>query len=115
VVYTGTHDNDTSLGWYSTAPEVEQHRAREYTRSNGSDINWELIRLGMLSVADQAIFPLQDFMNLGSEHRTNTPGTVVNNWAWRYSHDMLEQTDRGRIRHFAELSNRVPLGDNTDT
>jgi 4-alpha-glucanotransferase len=69
----------------------------------------------MLSVADQAIFPLQDFMNLGSEHRTNTPGTVVNNWLWRYSHEMLEQADRSRIRHLAELSKRVPVADNTDT
>lgn len=115
VVYTGTHDNDTSLGWYQTAPEVEKHRAREYTQSDGSKINWELIRLGMFSVADQAIFPLQDFMNLGSEHRTNTPGTVVNNWLWRYSPEMLQLTDCKRIEYLAELSNRTPITDNTNT
>jgi len=115
VVYTGTHDNDTSLGWYDAAPEAEKHRARVYTKSSGSEINWELIRLGMLSVADQAIFPLQDYMNLGSEHRTNTPGTVVNNWLWRYSHEMLQQVDHSRIRHLAVLSNRAVPANNKDT
>ena len=106
VVYTGTHDNDTTIGWYRSAPEEEQHRAREYTRTDGSEIHWELIRLGMLSVADQAIFPLQDFMNLGTEHRMNTPGTVQNNWQWRYTPDMLESTDKERIRYLVNLTNR---------
>lgn len=113
VVYTGTHDNDTSLGWYHSAPDIEKHRAREYTRSDGSQIHWELIRLGMLSVADQAIFPLQDFMNLGSDHRTNTPGTVKSNWQWRYSNEMLKQVDRNKIRYLAELSNRLNNPDKT--
>jgi 4-alpha-glucanotransferase len=73
VVYTGTHDNDTTIGWYRSAPEIEQHRAREYTRSDGSEIHWDLIRYAMLSVADQAIFPLQDFMNLDTSHRMKYP------------------------------------------
>lgn len=106
VVYTGTHDNDTSLGWYNAAPEKQKHLAREYTRTDGSEIHWELIRLGMLSVADQAIFPLQDFMDLGSEHRTNTPGTVKNNWQWRYSQEMLNNVDSQRIYSLVQLSNR---------
>lgn len=106
VVYTGTHDNDTTIGWYETAPEVEKHRVREYTRSDGSEIHWELIRLGMLSVADQAIFPLQDFMNLDTKHRMNTPGTVQNNWQWRFTHDMLQKMDRKRILYLVNLSNR---------
>jgi len=108
VTYTGTHDNDTTIGWYTSAPGVEQHRAREYTRSDGSNIQWELIRLGMFSVADQAIFPLQDFMNLQSEHRMNTPGTVGGNWMWRYTPDMLQNVDKQRIRKMAEMSNRLP-------
>lgn len=106
VVYTGTHDNDTTIGWYHSAPEVEKHRAREYTRSDGSEIQWELIRLGMLSVADQAIFPLQDFMNLDASHRMNIPGTAENNWLWRYNSNMLESVDRKRIKELVELSNR---------
>lgn len=106
VVYTGTHDNDTTIGWYKTAPEAEKHRVREYTKSDGSEINWELIRLGLLSVADQAIFPLQDFMNLSSEFRMNTPGTVGDNWEWRYTQQMLEGVDSDRIRSLIEMSNR---------
>lgn len=108
VVYTGTHDNDTTVGWYNSAPEVEKHRVREYTRSDGSEINWDLIRCGMLSVADQAIFPLQDYMNLNTEHRMNTPGTVKNNWAWRYTPDMLQNVDRNRISYLVQMSNRTP-------
>ncbi len=106
VVYTGTHDNDTTLGWYKSAPSEEQHRAREYTKSDGSEMHWELIRFAMLSVADQAIFPLQDFMNLDSEHRMNTPGTVQNNWQFRYTPKMLESTDKERIRYLIGISNR---------
>lgn len=107
VVYTGTHDNDTTLGWYNSAPSEEKHKVREYTRSDGSEIQWELIRLGMLSVADQAIFPLQDYMNLDESHRMNIPGTAENNWLWRYNHKMLASVDRNRIKKFVELSNRV--------
>ncbi len=107
VTYSGTHDNDTTIGWYKTAPAVEQHRVREYTRSDGSNIQWELIRLGMLSVADQAIFPLQDFMNLDSSHRMNTPGTVGDNWMWRYTPDMLENVDSEHIKKLVEMGNRT--------
>lgn len=106
VVYSGTHDNDTSTGWYNSAPEVEKHRARMYTRSNGNEINWEFIRLGMFSVADQAIFPLQDFMGLNASHRTNIPGTSSGNWLWRYTADMLKGLDRNRIKDLAINSNR---------
>ena len=106
VVYTGTHDNDTTTGWYNSAPEHDRHWAREYTRSDGSEIHWDLIRFAMLSVADQAIIPLQDFMNLGSSHRMNTPGTVKNNWQWRYTPDLLSKLDKHRIKHLVDISNR---------
>lgn len=107
VTYSGTHDNDTTIGWYNSAPAVEQHRVREYTRSNGNNIHWELIRLGMLSVADQAIFPLQDFMNLETSHRMNTPGTVGDNWMWRYTPDMLDNIDSDQIKKLVEMGNRA--------
>lgn len=106
VVYSGTHDNDTSIGWYNSAPEVEQHRARVYTRSTGEEINWEFIRLGMFSVSDQAIFPLQDFMGLNASHRTNIPGTSSGNWLWRYTEKMLAQIDQQRIKDLVSESNR---------
>mgnify|MGYP002277644328 CR=1 FL=1 len=108
VVYTGTHDNDTTLGWYESAPEQEKDFLRRYVRSDGSSVNWELIRLGMLSVADQAIFPLQDFMNLGNEHRMNLPGEAEGNWLWRYTADQLNQVDKEHIKKLVNLSNRQP-------
>ncbi len=107
VVYTGTHDNDTSKGWYKSAPEVEQHRARVYTHSDGNEINWEFIRLAMFSVADQAITPLQDFMSLGTEDRTNVPGTSSNNWLWRYTERDLNCVDKARIVELIKQTNRV--------
>lgn len=106
VTYTGTHDNDTTIGWFHSAPEQEKHNARTYTRSDGSNISWEFIRLGMLSVADQAIFPLQDYMNLGGEHRMNFPGKPSGNWQWRYTNQMFAQVDREQIRFLVDLSNR---------
>ncbi|TVQ65289.1 MAG: 4-alpha-glucanotransferase [Balneolaceae bacterium] len=106
VVYTGTHDNDTTIGWYNSAPEIERHRAREYSQSDGREIHWDLIRLGMFSVADQAIFPLQDFMNLDATHRMNIPGTALGNWMWRYTPEMLENMDKDRIRAMVSLANR---------
>jgi 4-alpha-glucanotransferase len=106
VAYSGTHDNDTTLGWYQSAKDQERHRARIYTRSNGAKMNWEFIRLGMLSVSDQAIFPLQDYMNLDGDHRMNVPGTSSGNWLWRYTSDMLKAVDEEQIQHLIELSNR---------
>lgn len=114
VVYTGTHDNDTTIGWYKAAPEIEQHRCREYMKSSGEEVNWDMIRTAMLSVAAYAVFPLQDLMNLDTEHRMNYPGTVENNWLWRYTDDMLAGVDRERIRHLIQLSNRNPRLDNKD-
>ncbi|MBO6523146.1 MAG: 4-alpha-glucanotransferase [Balneolaceae bacterium] len=106
VVYTGTHDNDTTIGWFNQAPEGEKHRVRIYTKSDGAEINWEFIRLGMLSVSDQAIFPLQDYMNLDGAHRMNFPGTSSGNWLWRYTDAMFSSLDEDRIRFLIGLSNR---------
>lgn len=106
VVYTGTHDNDTSVGWYDQASEEERHRMRVYTRSSGDDVAWELIRLAMYSTADQAIIPLQDYLALPGEHRMNFPGTVGSNWKWRYTPQMLDNLDRDRMRELISLSYR---------
>lgn len=106
VTYTGTHDNDTTIGWYQQAPEEEKHRLREYSRSDGNEVEWDLIRLGMLSVADQAIFPLQDYMGLDGNHRMNLPATVGKNWLWRYTPDMLYNIDEDRIKALVDLGNR---------
>lgn len=111
VVYSGTHDNDTSKSWYDNAPENEQDFARRYMGVNGDDITWDIIELGMKSVASMAIFPLQDFLSLNGEHRMNFPGTTEGNWNWRYTDDLLAQLDHQRIRDMIEITNRNPRKD----
>ena len=92
VVYSGTHDNDTSLGWYGTASESTRDHARRYLAIPGDAIHWDLIRAAYRSVAKLAIFPLQDLMGLGSEARLNTPGKALGNcWQWRYQTWQLEK------------------------
>ena len=84
MVYTGTHDNDTTRGWYASAPAKERHFARSYLGCEGGDITWDLIRAGMASVADTFIAPLQDVLDLGPEARMNLPGRPGGNWGWRF-------------------------------
>jgi 4-alpha-glucanotransferase len=79
---------------------------RSYTRSDANEPHWELIRLAMLSVSDQAIIPLQDYMNLGTDHRMNLPGTVGKNWKWSYTDKMLQHIDIHRIKKLIYESNR---------
>jgi 4-alpha-glucanotransferase len=83
IVYTGTHDNDTALGWYRSAPEAEKDFARRYLRVDGSDIAWDLIRAAWRSTAVFALAPLQDFLGLGTEARMNFPSKLGGNWDWR--------------------------------
>lgn len=115
VCYTGTHDNDTTVGWYQSATEKEQHEARVYTRSDGAKIHHEFIRLCYLSSANQAIIPMQDFMGLDGSHRMNMPGTTVNNWLWRYTEDDFKKLDRNYLAQLSRMANRNPrLGFKTD-
>jgi 4-alpha-glucanotransferase len=86
VVYTGTHDNDTSAGWYHQLPEDTQRRVRLYTGCGERDpasMARALVRLAYTSVANLAILPMQDVLGLGSEARMNTPGTATGNWSWQ--------------------------------
>ena len=84
VVYTGTHDNDTVLGWYPTLKRKDRKFLRDYLGiKRTGNLNWELIRLGMSSVAETCIIPIQDVIGLGSEGRMNTPSTLGYNWQWR--------------------------------
>ena len=90
VVYTGTHDNDTARGWWDHAPEKERRYAGSYLACGAHDVHWAMIRAALNSVANLAVFPLQDVLGLGSEHRMNTPGTLGGaNWAWRFTWDMI--------------------------
>ncbi|MCB9766270.1 MAG: 4-alpha-glucanotransferase [Alphaproteobacteria bacterium] len=106
VVYTGTHDNDTSRGWYDTAPEPARHRFRVYAARDGADVSWDLIRLAWASVADDAIAPMQDVLSLGSEARMNVPGEVDGNWIWRMS-GIPDHTAQ-RLRGLAWAYGRLP-------
>jgi 4-alpha-glucanotransferase len=101
VVYTGTHDNDTTHGWHQTLTADERRFLRCYAPSTDNDIAWDLIRLAWMSVADYAITPLQDVLSLGSEARMNRPGQPWGNWRWRFRADMLTEA---RIDRLAELT-----------
>ncbi|MBA2447436.1 MAG: 4-alpha-glucanotransferase, partial [Chloroflexi bacterium] len=83
VVYTGTHDNDTTVGWFSALGDDERAAGLRYVGTDGRDIAWDLIRLAFASVAQWAIVPLQDVLGLGSQARMNVPGRPDGNWAWR--------------------------------
>jgi len=114
VVYPGTHDNDTTIGWYSSAPEAARDHVRRYLRVDGSEIGWDFIRSAYASVCRLAVVPLVDLMSLGSEHRFNTPGRPDGNWRWRYEASqlaMLQEKTSGYLRSLAELYGRVPARD----
>jgi 4-alpha-glucanotransferase len=85
VVYGGTHDNDTAVGWFETASEHERAFACQYMQTDGHEIHWDLIRTSAQSPADIAIFPFQDILGLGNEARMNRPGTFEGNWSWRFN------------------------------
>ena len=108
VVYTGTHDNETTRGWYENASQEEQDFIRRYLARDGSDIAWDLVRLAYMSVADTAVIPMQDLMNLGNEARTNLPSTESGNWQWRYTAEMLTDGMAAGLGEFAELYGRAP-------
>lgn len=83
AVYTATHDNDTTVGWWSTCPEPERRRVTDYLGGEPDEIHWALTRLALSSVADLCVVPAQDLLGLGSEARMNFPGRPAGNWCWR--------------------------------
>jgi len=108
VVYTGTHDNDTTVGWYEKASDYEKDRLLLYTGCLSPEgIHWTMIRLALMSVANQAILPLQDVLGYGSDCRMNTPGVSGGNWGWRYRDGAITDEMRERLRALTELSNRA--------
>jgi 4-alpha-glucanotransferase len=90
VVYTGTHDNDTTVGWFRKAPRKEKIGALRYTGTDGRRIALDMMRLALSSVSDMAILPLQDVLELGTHARMNTPGHPEGNWAWRLPPQALQ-------------------------
>jgi 4-alpha-glucanotransferase len=90
VAYTGTHDNDTTLGWWSTVPEHVRIFALQYLHSDGHEIQLDMMRALSCSVAKLVIFPMQDVLGLSGEHRMNYPGKPTGNWEWRFSWDQIK-------------------------
>jgi 4-alpha-glucanotransferase len=107
VVYTGTHDNDTARGWFENATEEERALVREYLGCNAENVAWGLTRSAFASVADSAIVPVQDILNLGSEVRMNLPGATRGNWSWRLRPGALTAEDAKRMRRLAEITGRA--------
>jgi len=110
VVYTGTHDNDTSRGWWNGASEQERHNFRSYTHSDPREetFAWQLTEMALGSRANLAIVPLQDLLNLGSEFRMNLPGTTgPHNWTWRYREGDLSAELAARVRELTERTGRL--------
>ncbi|HLF26178.1 MAG TPA: 4-alpha-glucanotransferase [Anaerolineae bacterium] len=106
VVYTGTHDNDTSAGWFRSAQPHERAFALRYLGRSGDDFAWDFIRLAFSSVADMAVVPLQDVFRLGSEARMNFPGRPAGNWGWRFTPEMLNAAQGDRLRELVESYGR---------
>lgn len=107
VVYTGTHDNNTTLGWYrEDASEAERDLARRYLATDGREIHWDLIRAALASVADLAVIPHQDVAGLGSEGRMNTPSVPDGNWRFRLPEWALSDWHRVRLAELIDLYGR---------
>lgn len=119
VSYTATHDHNTTVGWFTAPPgsqttqsseEIERERqyALEYVGTDGSEIQWDLIRLALSSIAPIAIFPLQDVLGLGTEARMNQPGTLQGNWEWRFSAHALSNDVQQRLLALTRTYERHP-------
>jgi len=117
VAYTGTHDNDTAVGWFNavegagstrSAKEIDEQRqfCLHYLKSTGAEIHWDFIRAVWGSVADRAIAPLQDVLGLGSEARMNLPNSNEGNWSWRFEHGALTSDLAARLRELNRLYGR---------
>ena len=118
VVYTGTHDNDTTAGWYRADPErealrataevaEERHRVRTYLGCDGAEIHWDMIALALRTPARTAIVPLQDVLGLGSEARMNVPGRPWGNWQWRFGWEQLRPEAEERLATITQAANRA--------
>ena len=107
VVYTGTHDNDTTVGWWATATDAERHLARAYLATDGHDMPWTLIRAAMASVADTAVHPMQDVLALPSDCRMNYPGQESGWWRWRFQWGQVQPWHGGRLLELSQLYGRA--------
>ena len=106
VCYTGTHDNDTTTGWYASASEKARDKVRRYMNTDGSQISWDFIRTCFGTPARFALIPIQDLFCQGSEYRMNTPGKVEGNWAYRVKKELLTSDVAKRLYDVTKLYGR---------
>jgi 4-alpha-glucanotransferase len=106
VVYTGTHDNDTTLGWWQTASDSVRHHLRDYLATDAHAVHWDLIRAACASVADLAVHPMQDVLGLDGSHRMNFPGKPEGNWSWRFAWADVPNDTATRLRRLSQLYQR---------
>ena len=111
VVYTGTHDNDTTASWFYTADDQTRQRVCGYLECSDHDMPWPLVRSAMMSVAQTAIFPMQDVLGLGTGHRMNLPGTTEGNWQWRFDWSQVDTGLAERLRELTGRYSRLPDGE----
>jgi 4-alpha-glucanotransferase len=111
VVYTGTHDNNTTLGWYNTLDEHTRRHLNRYLgidQATRLDMPWLFNRLALSSVARLVVLPLQDILSLDESHRMNIPGTTESNWLWRFTEGDLSEVLAVRLREMLDLYGRIP-------
>jgi 4-alpha-glucanotransferase len=106
VVYTGTHDNNTTLGWIESSTPELVNEIMDYLGKPTEPMPWPIIRTALASVAKLAVIPLQDVLALDGQHRMNTPGTSEGNWEWRFDWDWITDETRRRMSHLIELYGR---------
>ncbi len=107
VVYTGTHDNNTTCGWFNALDPELQHQVLQQLPQDAGSMPWPLIEAALQSPAQTAIIPMQDWLALDGEHRTNTPGTTENNWVWKFSWDQVSAQLTEKIRDRLERNQRT--------
>ncbi len=109
VIYTGTHDNNTTLGWFKQLPDYQRENLLRYLGCFSPEgINWDLIRLAFSSIGNLAILPIQDLLGLGEEAQMNCPGVAEGNWGWRYRPDVLTDQLRDRLKTLTCTYGRAP-------
>ncbi|MCU7917492.1 MAG: 4-alpha-glucanotransferase [Candidatus Thiodiazotropha sp. (ex Epidulcina cf. delphinae)] len=106
VVYTGTHDNDTTLGWYKELDDATREFVDDYLGRSREIMPWPMIRAALASRANLAVLPFQDVLGLDSEHRMNTPGTTEGNWGWRFEWDQIKPDTAERLMHRVRMYGR---------
>jgi len=106
VVYPGTHDNDTTVGWWAQAADHERSHVCDYLATDGREIHWDLIRAACASVADTAIIAMQDVLGLDGSHRMNHPGQSEGYWQWRFRWDQVQAWHADRLAQLCRLFDR---------